>query len=222
MPLAMSFSPIPTFSSCRGHPPLSPPRNQPETSFRAGDHVQRRFQPMTKIRTSAYAVRCRVPSDHRHPGGARTYNDNSGQALFEHRIVDGLPIVKRQFSRETWGGATVVPHGRRSHRNSLRPLQPLGACARKRERGEGRGKEKKKKVKGKISWGKRERGEIGCRRDIYVTRWRGQRICIFDVSIMSFFPLPFHFHLRPIRSFLSYFGFERLSRWLHSLSSGFF
>lgn len=34
---------------------------------------------MTKIRTSAYAVRCRVPSDHRHPGGARTYNDNSGQ-----------------------------------------------------------------------------------------------------------------------------------------------
>lgn len=81
----------------------TPPRNQPETSFRAGDHVQWRFQPMTKIRTSAYAVRCRVPSDHRHPGGARTYNDNSGQALFEHRIVDGLPIVKRQFSRETWG-----------------------------------------------------------------------------------------------------------------------
>lgn len=148
---------------------------------------------MTKIRTSAYAVRCRVPSDHRHPGGARTYNDNSGQALFEHRIVDGLPIVKRQFSCETWGGATVVPHGRRSHRNSLRPLQPLGACARKRERGEGRGKEKKKKVKGKISWGKRERGEIGCRRDIYVTRWRGQRICIFDVSIISFFPSPFTF-----------------------------
>lgn len=24
-------------------------------------------------------------------------------ALFEHRIVDGLPIVKRQFSRETLG-----------------------------------------------------------------------------------------------------------------------
>lgn len=121
---------------------------------------------MTKIRTSAYAVRCRVPSDHRHPGGARTYNDNSGQALFEHRIVDGLPIVKRQFSRETWGGATVVPHGRRSHRNSLRPLQPLGACARKRERGRGegrggeggRGKEKKKRSKVKYP-GEREREE---------------------------------------------------------------
>lgn len=199
MSVAMSFSPISHVFIVA----VPSPRNQPETSFRAGDHVQWRFQPMTKIRTSAYAVRCRVPSDHRHPGGARTYNDNSGQALFEHRIVDGLPIVKRQFSRETRGGATVVPHGRRSHRNSLRPLQPLGGCARKRE-GEGR-----KKVKGEIFGEERKRERRGRRREIRVEGIRDTseakesvyltfQLCLFP---LPFFP-PFHFHVRPIFSYV--------------------
>lgn len=60
-------------------------------------------------------------------------------ALFEHRIVDGLPIVKRQFSRETLGR-------RGPSRTAADPTEILfdrfnpSGVARERERERERGK----------------------------------------------------------------------------------
>ena len=57
---------------------------------------------MTKIRTSAYAVRCRVPTDHRHPAGTRTYNDNSGQVCSSIESLTGC---------QSRNGNLAVKHG---------------------------------------------------------------------------------------------------------------
>lgn len=67
-------------------------------------------------------------------------------ALFEHRIVDGLPIVKRQFSRETLGR-------RGPSRTAADPTEILfdrfnpSGVARERERGK-KGREGKYVSKG--------------------------------------------------------------------------
>lgn len=98
-----------------------------DTSFRKGDHVQRRFS-MTKIRTSAYAVHCRAPVDRKHPAGTRTYNDNGGRICWGIESLTGCQSRNGNLAVKREDDGTAVAPDHRSHRNSLRPLNPRGPC----------------------------------------------------------------------------------------------
>lgn len=110
--LAMSFSSIPVFivAVATAHPFSI--QKSTETSFRSGNHVQWRFSRWQKSVRRLMRLDVVYQTDHRHPVGTRTYNDNSGQICSSIESLTGCQsrnsnlAVKRGEARSWFCTAT--------------------------------------------------------------------------------------------------------------------